>query len=159
VICDTPGMGKWVRRRRKQQVPRHKQSSSGTGHGSPAPLVGSLADFGATDMALAGGKGANLGELIRAGFPVPAGFIITTSAYTAMLDETGLGTTLAGLFQAGAEGFRIREAFAATPMPPTVRDVILAAYRRQGGVRWRSGPVPPQKTCPGPHSRANRTPS
>ncbi len=29
----------------------------------------------------AGGKGANLGELTRAGFPVPDGFIVTTAAY------------------------------------------------------------------------------
>src|SRR5699024_10787284 len=28
-----------------------------------------------------GGKGANLGELSRAGFPVPGGFCVTTSAY------------------------------------------------------------------------------
>jgi rifampicin phosphotransferase len=133
VICDTPGMGKWVRRRRKQQVPRRKRSSSGTGHGSPAPLVGSLTDFEATDVALAGGKGANLGELIRARFPVPAGFIITTAAYAALLEETGLGTRLAGLLQAGAEGSRIREAFASVQMPRALRDTILAAYREHGG--------------------------
>ena len=29
----------------------------------------------------AGGKGANLSKLLRAGFPVPPGFIITTEAY------------------------------------------------------------------------------
>jgi len=29
----------------------------------------------------AGGKGANLSKLLRAGFPVPPGFIITTAAY------------------------------------------------------------------------------
>ncbi|MDD2554154.1 MAG: PEP/pyruvate-binding domain-containing protein, partial [Desulfotomaculaceae bacterium] len=28
-----------------------------------------------------GGKGANLGEMSRAGFPVPRGFCITTRAY------------------------------------------------------------------------------
>ena len=31
-----------------------------------------LADVGREDIRLAGGKGANLGELLRAGFPVPA---------------------------------------------------------------------------------------
>jgi phosphohistidine swiveling domain-containing protein len=107
--------------------------SSGPGNGSPAPLVGSLADFGAVDVALAGGKAANLGELVRARFPVPAGFTITTAAYIAMLEETGLGRTLAGLLRAGAEGSRIREAFAAASMPPALRDTILAAYRQHGG--------------------------
>lgn len=28
-----------------------------------------------------GGKGANLGEMSKAGFPVPQGFCVTTSAY------------------------------------------------------------------------------
>ena len=35
----------------------------------------------AADVSLAGGKGANLGELIAAGFPVPDGFCITAEAY------------------------------------------------------------------------------
>ncbi len=32
-----------------------------------------------------GGKGANLSRLMRAGFPVPPGFLITTSAYHAFV--------------------------------------------------------------------------
>src|SRR5690606_18373735 len=36
-----------------------------------------LADLGARDVGSAGGKGANLGELTRAGFPVPPGFVVT----------------------------------------------------------------------------------
>lgn len=39
-----------------------------------------LHDLGRDDVALAGGKGANLGELLRAGFPVPNGFVVTTTA-------------------------------------------------------------------------------
>src|SRR5688500_15929312 len=34
-----------------------------------------------TPLELAGGKGANLARLTRAGFPVPRGFIISTDAY------------------------------------------------------------------------------
>ncbi|MCX7881339.1 MAG: phosphoenolpyruvate synthase [Patescibacteria group bacterium] len=33
------------------------------------------------NIALVGGKGANLGEMINAGFPIPYGFIITANAY------------------------------------------------------------------------------
>ena len=33
------------------------------------------------DIALAGGKGANLGELVQARIPVPPGFIVTSDAY------------------------------------------------------------------------------
>ena len=42
-----------------------------------------LAEVGQGDLATAGGKGANLGELIRAGVRVPPGFVITTDAHTA----------------------------------------------------------------------------
>ena len=38
----------------------------------------------------AGGKGANLGELTTAGFPVPAGFVLTTGAYDAFVQAHGL---------------------------------------------------------------------
>ena len=38
-----------------------------------------------TTLALAGGKAMNLAELVRAGFPVPPGFIITTDAYRAFV--------------------------------------------------------------------------
>lgn len=33
------------------------------------------------DVGIVGGKGANLGEMTRAGFPVPPGFIVTAGAY------------------------------------------------------------------------------
>ena len=44
----------------------------------------------AADVAFAGGKGANLGELARAGLPVPPGFVITTSAYDAFVAANDL---------------------------------------------------------------------
>jgi len=39
-----------------------------------------LSEVGLTDVGLAGCKGANLGEMIAAGLPVPAGFVITAEA-------------------------------------------------------------------------------
>src|SRR5215213_5266725 len=48
-------------------------------------------------LAEAGGKAANLGELVRAGFPVPAGFCVTTAAYDLVATDAGLGPTLAAL--------------------------------------------------------------
>lgn len=44
-------------------------------------LVRPLEDLSAADVAVAGGKGANLGELMRAGMPVPRGFVVTTEAH------------------------------------------------------------------------------
>jgi len=40
-----------------------------------------------SDVAIAGGKGASLGEMTQAGIPVPGGFIVTTDAYNQPLDE------------------------------------------------------------------------
>lgn len=42
------------------------------------------------DIAQVGGKGANLGEMTKAGFPVPPGFIVTSHAYYEFLDAAGL---------------------------------------------------------------------
>jgi len=42
------------------------------------------------DVSLVGGKGANLGEMAKAGFPVPRGFIVTSKAYFDFLEENKL---------------------------------------------------------------------
>lgn len=39
------------------------------------------------DLNTSGDKGANLGEMVKAGFPIPPGFIISTSAYFQFLEE------------------------------------------------------------------------
>ena len=51
-------------------------------------------DRAATD--LAGGKGANLGELVKAGFPVPPGFVVTAGAYLASMDAGAVRDELCG---------------------------------------------------------------
>lgn len=103
-------------------------------------FTGVLSDFGAQDLASVGGKGANLGELVRHGFPVPAGFVVTTAAYAALLAETGLGAELEGLLDTGAEaegaGGRIRSLFTEAKIPARVSADIAAAYAVLGG-----GPV------------------
>lgn len=46
-------------------------------------------DVGKEDVALVGGKGANLGEMTKVGIPVPPGFIITSKAYFDNLVKSG----------------------------------------------------------------------
>ena len=46
------------------------------------------------DIALAGGKGANLGELSHAGLPVPPGFVITTTAYDAYVEANDIADVI-----------------------------------------------------------------
>ena len=41
-------------------------------------------------LELAGGKGANLARLARAGFPVPPGFIIPAAAYQEFVEANNL---------------------------------------------------------------------
>jgi pyruvate,water dikinase len=53
------------------------------------------------DVGIAGGKGANLGEMTRAGFPIPGGFIVTSNAYFDFIRanhlEGAMGAVLDGL--------------------------------------------------------------
>ena len=78
----------------------------------------------AADIPLVGGKGANLGELIAAGLPVPGGFCVTAEAYrTAM---TPLREEIAGLLEAGNHD-RLRELVVAAPLPDGLADRIRAA--------------------------------
>src|SRR5215217_4495062 len=56
---------------------------------STSALVASLSFFKRDDLFLAGGKGANLGELSHMGFAVPPGFVITTAAYDLLLQANG----------------------------------------------------------------------
>ena len=43
-----------------------------------------------SDIPLVGGKGANLGEMINAGFPIPPGFIVTSKAYYQVIEANNL---------------------------------------------------------------------
>jgi pyruvate,water dikinase len=95
-----------------------------------------LERLGRDDLVPAGGKGANLGELVRAGFPVPDGFIITTAAYDGFVAHNRLGETIArALREQQGSGAGIRSAFEAAPIPPEIERDILATYRKLGEVR------------------------
>ena len=52
------------------------------------PLILSFSDIRATDLPLVGGKGANLGEMTYAGFPIPGGFCLTTVAFQQFMDAS-----------------------------------------------------------------------
>ncbi len=89
-----------------------------------------LADVSADDLELAGGKGANLGELVRAGFDVPPGFVITTDAYRSFVGDNGLANRLADTVPGDADA--LAEAFGAGTMDPALAGEITAAYAALG---------------------------
>lgn len=51
------------------------------------------------DVGIAGGKGANLGEMTKAGFPIPPGFIITVDAYHHYLKENNLNKEIPSILK------------------------------------------------------------
>src|SRR5215203_5812789 len=103
-------------------------------------LVLPLEDLDRSTLAVAGGKAANLGELIRAGLPVPSGFCVTTAAYELVAEGAGLRYVLDGLAETPAEdtarlaelAVRAREMLLAAPVPNEVIEVISEAYRGLG---------------------------
>ncbi|HEU4547838.1 MAG TPA: PEP/pyruvate-binding domain-containing protein [Microlunatus sp.] len=96
-------------------------------------------DAGAVERG--GGKGANLGELIAAGFPVPPGFCVTTAAYRHAVVSSGLGVAIEGALQdvrgddpasADRAAARIAGLFEDLQVPEDLSEEILSAYRMLG---------------------------
>ena len=86
-----------------------------------------LDELGRDDLEIAGGKGANLGELIRAGLPVPGGFVVTTDAYVQAADAVGLAAMVED-----AEPAALREKLASAPIDADLRVQVTEAYRALG---------------------------
>lgn len=90
------------------------------------------------DLALVGGKGANLGEMTKAGFPVPGGFCITTEGYKEFIRHNKLAVFIsqviqdAGLDNIAAIGRTIREKVKESEIPEPVQKEIIAAINQAG---------------------------
>ncbi len=54
------------------------------------PLIKPFSELGKGDIPIAGGKGANLGEMFNNDIPVPDGFVVTSNAYYKFIEEMGL---------------------------------------------------------------------
>ena len=100
------------------------------------PLVMALDDPGAVP-GVAGGKGASLARLARAGFRVPPGFHVTTSAYLDFIGRGGLREPVLAAMSAvdvsdaatfDAAAARIGELFAGQPVPAPTAAAIAGAY-------------------------------
>jgi pyruvate, water dikinase len=98
-------------------------------------------DLRVTDVEIAGGKGANLGELTAAGLPVPSGFVITATAYADALDAGGVRQELRELAASAdvdddealhAAVDRMQELVRKAGVPDALRPEILEAYHALG---------------------------
>ncbi|MGA2453121.1 MAG: phosphoenolpyruvate synthase [Solirubrobacteraceae bacterium] len=104
------------------------------------------------DVAYAGGKGANLGELTAAGLPVPDGFVVGAPAYAAFLEQTGLRGRLSALLDSvnvedtaalQAASAAARDLFDQTPLPEPLAHEIRTHYGQlAGGSGERAGGDP-----------------
>jgi pyruvate,water dikinase len=104
-------------------------------------------ELSVADVGLVGGKGANLGELTRAGFPVPDGFVVTSRAYRETLERGGIAGWVASragdadpddeAMLAGVAG-DLRARIRALPVPDEIREEVLAGYHALGN---GSGPA------------------
>ncbi|WP_433294644.1 PEP/pyruvate-binding domain-containing protein [Pseudonocardia sp. CA-142604] len=99
-------------------------------------IIRSFEELGRDDVDVAGGKGANLGELTRAGLPVPPGFVLTTTAYREFVASSGIGDQVLGLAALPADAepgayeepsARIRELFRSAAVPDAVAKEVLDA--------------------------------
>jgi pyruvate,water dikinase len=99
--------------------------------------VSSLGEIGLEDLAQVGGKGARLGEMIRAGFSVPLGFSVKSEGYERFLDAADLRGVIQeisatirfrDLKDVEEKTARIRRLISAAPIPPDIETEICQAY-------------------------------
>ncbi len=117
-------------------MPNHEQQSPKS-WANDASAVLPLIAVDASMLPLAGGKAANLGELMRAGFSVPPGFCITTAAYALVSDGAGLEPILEGLATTRTEDTvrlvelagAARAALLQVPVPVSIAEAITEAYQ------------------------------
>ncbi|TMP98679.1 MAG: phosphoenolpyruvate synthase [Thaumarchaeota archaeon] len=100
-------------------------------------LVLSLDDLSKEEVGIAGGKGANLGEMRKAGFPVPDGFVVTTEAFELFARENDLekkvGWLLAKIDANNPKKLEtytsmIRLIIESSRIPKPIIEEVLAAY-------------------------------
>ncbi len=89
------------------------------------------------DVALVGGKGANLGEMINAGLPIPYGFIITSKSYFDFISYNNLENKIRTLLkdldyentaELAKRGEKIRTLIKQGDFPPQFLEQLYAFY-------------------------------
>lgn len=103
---------------------------------APASWVRSIDTVGSKDAVSVGGKAANLGELRRSRFPVPAGFVLTTDAYVRTMEQSGLSDVLAAVTYDSTNSTAAHEerrgAIELAGIPSALETEVLDAYRELG---------------------------
>ncbi|OPY31397.1 MAG: putative phosphoenolpyruvate synthase [Methanomassiliicoccales archaeon PtaU1.Bin124] len=101
-----------------------------------------IAELGKEDIPIAGGKGANLGELVTAGFNVPSGFVLTTASYDYFVKTNNLEGKISEIMDKvdpksesslNSASNAIRKIFDDAPIPADLVSETKAEYKKM----WR----------------------
>ena len=93
------------------------------------------------DIAIAGGKGASLGEMIKAGFLVPSGFVVLAAAFDRFLEETDLNVEVSAILKkvnykdinsVDKASNQIRDLIADANFPKDIGEEIKKEFRKLG---------------------------
>lgn len=111
----------------------------------PANYILKFSEIDHDSIAAAGGKGANLGEMYQAGFPVPPGFVVTALAYKKFIEENNLLGPIRDILKTAHIGHRkvppehfqsasekIIRLLGKGKMPQVIADKIIQAYGKRG---------------------------
>ena len=111
------------------------------------PLVVDFKGIDKHDTPLVGGKGANLGEMTKAGFPVPGGFAITINAYDMFLKENDIAKKIYDILgttdvndpnQLGDASRKIQKMVVSGRLPDTVSREVISSYKSLSGAFKKS---------------------
>ncbi|AUX23272.1 pyruvate, water dikinase [Sorangium cellulosum] len=97
-----------------------------------------LSQLSRASLSTAGGKGANLGELIRLGLSVPPGFVVSADAYAEQARAWGLAERLSAHLAASrweAASSAAAELFQQGAMLPRIEGAVRDAHRDLGAAR------------------------
>jgi len=86
-------------------------------------FIKSFKETNKKDVALAGGKGANLGEMAKIGIPVPPGFVVLASAFERFLEETDINVEIKAMWSR----INIEDIESVEEGSEILRDLILRA--------------------------------
>ncbi|BBY62211.1 phosphoenolpyruvate synthase [Mycolicibacterium helvum] len=107
----------------------------------PSHYVEDISDLRITDAEEAGGKGANMGEMVAANLPVPPGFVLLRDCYLESMREGGVADELNAAHRAALSGDpaelaetceRMQALVWKAGVADEVRGRVLAAYRKLG---------------------------
>lgn len=92
-----------------------------------------------SDINSVGGKGANLGEMTKEGFPVPNGFVVTAETYFEFVRQTGIQSKIRALLKdldvddsraLQQAGKNVRDLILSVTPSPEIKNAIIAAYQK-----------------------------